>query len=84
MKPSPLKNAVLATLGWYRQYRSLRPPACRYLPTCSVYTYEAVETHGPVKGLFLGTRRVLRCHPWGGHGYDPVPARTELRPRTNA
>jgi putative membrane protein insertion efficiency factor len=46
---------------------------CRYTPTCSHYYIEAVKKYGPVKGSYLGIRRLLRCHPWGGHGYDPVP-----------
>ncbi len=46
---------------------------CRYEPTCSRYCEEAVGTHGVIKGLILTLRRLLRCHPWGGHGYDPVP-----------
>ena len=68
-----LKNRLLSLLGWYRQYRGLRPDACRFDPTCSAYTVEAVETHGAFKGLYYGTRRVLRCHPLGGRGHDPVP-----------
>jgi putative membrane protein insertion efficiency factor len=48
-------------------------PSCRYTPTCSQFFIEAVKKHGPFKGGYLGTRRILRCHPWGGHGYDPVP-----------
>ena len=68
-----MKRLVLWGLGWYRQYRGLRPDACRYAPTCSAYTVEAVETHGAIKGLYLGARRVLRCNPLGSHGYDPVP-----------
>ncbi len=49
------------------------PPSCRYTPTCSEYAIEAIKKHGPFKGLWLATKRILRCHPWGGHGYDPVP-----------
>lgn len=49
------------------------PNACRYDPTCSAYMIEALKVHGPIKGLFLGTKRISRCHPWGGHGHDPVP-----------
>ena len=49
------------------------PGSCRYVPTCSQYAIEALRIHGPVKGLLLGTKRIFSCHPWGGHGYDPVP-----------
>lgn len=49
------------------------PAACRYTPTCSQYAEEALRKHGALKGSWLATRRILRCHPWGGHGYDPVP-----------
>ena len=49
------------------------PPSCRYVPTCSQYTIEALRQDGPVKGLWLAVKRILRCHPWGGSGYDPVP-----------
>ena len=51
----------------------LTPPSCRYTPTCSQYALEAFKKHGPVKGLYLTVHRLLRCHPWGGSGYDPVP-----------
>lgn len=49
------------------------PNACRYTPTCSHYAVQALRKHGPLKGLLLATKRILSCHPWGGHGHDPVP-----------
>ncbi|MBR3123270.1 MAG: membrane protein insertion efficiency factor YidD [Prevotella sp.] len=49
------------------------PPSCRFTPTCSEYARQALLKHGPVKGLWLATWRILRCNPWGGSGYDPVP-----------
>ena len=51
-------------------------PSCRYYPSCSSYGLEAVERHGPFYGAWLTLRRLLRCHPWGGEGYDPVPERS--------
>jgi putative membrane protein insertion efficiency factor len=47
--------------------------SCRFTPTCSSYAIEALKKHGPIKGLYLAVKRILRCNPWGGHGYDPVP-----------
>ena len=65
-----------------RAYRLLLSPwvghHCRYQPTCSLYALEALDTHGPVKGLWLAIRRILSCHPWGGHGYDPVPEKEKI------
>lgn len=51
----------------------LMPATCRFQPTCSSYMIEALKKHGPFYGLFLGLKRIVRCHPWGGSGYDPVP-----------
>ena len=49
------------------------PPSCRFTPTCSTYAIEALQKHGPLRGLWLTVKRICRCHPWGGSGYDPVP-----------
>jgi putative membrane protein insertion efficiency factor len=49
------------------------PPSCRFTPTCSQYALEAFRKYGPFKGFWLSLKRILRCHPWGGSGYDPVP-----------
>ena len=51
----------------------LLPNACRYTPTCSQYAEEAIKKYGIIKGINLGAKRIARCHPWGGHGYDPLP-----------
>lgn len=49
------------------------PSSCRYTPTCSQYSIEAIKKHGPLRGLWLSIKRILSCNPWGGSGYDPVP-----------
>lgn len=65
---------LLLPVYFYRSFISpLTPPSCRYTPTCSQYTIEALKKHGPLRGLFLSVKRILRCNPWGGSGYDPVP-----------
>jgi len=61
----------------------LLPAACRYQPTCSAYAIEAIEQHGLMRGLRLTMWRLLRCHPWGGSGYDPVPHAHAARSRTD-
>jgi len=64
-------------LGFIRFYQGaispLISPSCRYTPTCSQYGIEAIQKYGPFKGGWLTIRRLLRCHPWGSHGHDPVP-----------
>lgn len=69
-----MKTVFLAVIRFYRRAISpFTPPACRFHPTCSRYAEEAVETHGTLRGGWLALRRILRCHPFGGRGYDPVP-----------
>lgn len=75
-----LKMAAVPGLlfrGLVRAYQLLLspvlPPSCRFLPTCSDYAAEAIERHGAIRGLALALWRLLRCNPWGGSGYDPVP-----------
>ena len=65
---------IMLPIRFYRRFMSpLTPPSCRFTPTCSEYAIEAITKHGPFKGTWLAIKRVLRCHPWGGSGYDPVP-----------
>ena len=69
-----LSAVLIAPIRFYRNVISpMTPPSCRFTPTCSQYAIEAIQKHGPFKGLMLALRRLLRCHPWGGSGYDPVP-----------
>jgi putative membrane protein insertion efficiency factor len=69
-----LARVLLILIRGYRSGVSpLLPPACRYTPTCSAYAAEAIARYGAARGSWLALRRLLRCHPWGGTGYDPVP-----------
>ena len=64
---------ILPIRLYHRFISPLTPPSYRFTPTCSQYAIEALRKHGPIRGLYLAIRRILRCHPWGGSGYDPVP-----------
>jgi len=67
------KPAILLVKFYQLAIRPLLPNSCRYTPSCSQYAIEAIQKYGGIKGSWLGFKRILRCHPWGGHGYDPVP-----------
>jgi hypothetical protein len=69
----PMARVVIAGISLYQVLRAGRPSGCRYLPSCSAYAREAVERFGATRGLWLALRRISRCHPFGGHGVDPVP-----------
>ncbi len=73
--PGPLVQVLRALVHLYRWGISplLGPPRCRYVPSCSAYALEALERHGAWRGCLLTLQRLLRCHPWGGSGFDPVP-----------
>ncbi len=69
-----IARLLAAVIDLYRLVLSpLIAPSCRFQPTCSAYARDAVLRHGPLRGSWLAVRRVLRCHPWGGCGFDPVP-----------
>ncbi|HVD97423.1 MAG TPA: membrane protein insertion efficiency factor YidD [Cytophagaceae bacterium] len=64
--------AILPVRIYQYTISPLIPGACRYTPSCSEYTAQAIHKHGPVKGIWMGIKRISTCHPWGGSGYDPV------------
>lgn len=69
-----MARALLSMIRFYRQTISpLTPPSCRFAPTCSAYAEEAVQRYGAGRGGWIALKRLLRCHPFGGSGYDPVP-----------
>lgn len=73
-----IKKLMIGMIRFYQRCLSpLLPNVCRYRPTCSEYFIEALMTHGVIKGSWLGIKRILRCHPWGGSGYDPVPPKKQ-------
>ena len=67
-------NILILPIRFYQKVISpMTPPSCRFTPTCSQYAIEAIRKHGIFKGGWLAAKRIARCHPWGGSGYDPVP-----------
>lgn len=67
------RRVLTGAISAYQSARAGRPSGCRYWPSCSEYTKEAIELHGAFRGTWLGVRRLSRCHPWGSSGVDPVP-----------
>jgi uncharacterized protein len=79
--PALLRRAAVLPIVFYRRWISpWTPPSCRFRPTCSAYTEEAILTHGILKGAALGLWRILRCHPFSKGGREPVPPRGRWRP----
>jgi len=75
-----LSFILIAIIRFYQVAISPWTPAtCRYTPTCSTYSIQALRMHGPIKGFYLSVKRILSCNPWGGHGHDPVPAEFSFR-----
>jgi len=73
-----IRRSIIWPIKFYQKCISpLFAGVCRYQPSCSQYMIEAIEIHGIFKGIYLGTKRILRCHPWGGSGFDPVPPKHE-------
>ncbi|MCX7954246.1 MAG: membrane protein insertion efficiency factor YidD [Bacteroidales bacterium] len=69
-----IANCFIYIIKFYRIFLSpLMPNSCRFTPTCSQYSIEAIKKYGVMKGLYLSIKRIIRCNPWGGSGYDPVP-----------
>ena len=76
----PLSRTLLTLIRGYQWVSAASRPSCRFSPSCSQYAGQAIEVHGPVRGAWLALRRLGRCHPWGGQGYDPVPGATARSP----
>ncbi len=80
-----IKKILVLPIRFYQLLISpLLPSSCRYHPTCSQYMIDAINEWGPIKGIWLGLKRISTCHPWGGDGYDPVPKKdSDHHPKTN-
>ncbi len=70
-----VRGLILLVRLWQVTFSAVMPPTCRFSPSCSAYAIEALSRHGVLRGGWLSIRRIARCHPFGGSGYDPVPPR---------
>ncbi len=77
------KFLICLVLFYKRGISPFLPVACRFQPTCSEYMIEALKKHGIFKGIYLGIKRIFRCHPWGGSGFDPVPDKKSDKDKAN-
>lgn len=68
-----MKYILIGCIKLYQKIPFITHKMCRYTPTCSYYALEAIEKYGTIRGVYLSIKRILRCNPWGGYGYDPVP-----------
>ncbi len=74
-----MKKLLISIIKLYKKIPFSSHKQCRYIPTCSNYAIESINTYGSIKGSFLAIKRILRCNPWGGSGYDPVPLKKEKK-----
>lgn len=75
-----MKKIILLLIRFYQKYISIfLGKNCRFYPTCSAYTYEAIEKFGVIKGVYLGVKRILKCHPFHPGGFDPVPEKKDKK-----
>ncbi|MEC9426486.1 MAG: membrane protein insertion efficiency factor YidD [Actinomycetota bacterium] len=79
-----VSRGLLTIVRGYQHLAAHRPSPCRFVPSCSNYALDAIARHGAGRGSWLALRRICRCHPWGSHGWDPVPEAVPVFTRGNA
>lgn len=79
-----MKKILLYIIKFYQKFISpMFPAKCRFYPTCSAYTYQAINEYGSIKGIYLGMKRIIKCHPFNEGGYDPLPKREKIQEDNN-